>query len=345
MRLQERFCKISPVAHMPRVFLHGNPHLDNFAKTNKGEAMIDFDRSRIGPYGWDIVRFLCSVSLRREEPTKKFLSNRVLNDFIEAYLDGFANPMASFSVPELLKSAKPETWQKTTSAYLKESTGWSKKLKDSPLPSNHHLVQTFFKLYAISRKDLMLMREYRICHAGLALGSLGKPRLLIVLDPLNDKKKDKILLDIKEVYADSDTRYFFNPYVHHGYRMIEASHLYAPGMEQRLGYFSWKGRQFWGRQVPCFKAKIKGNISESKQSDLAVVVGLQLGQAHRKSLRDATPKELVKDLKSNFEDFIQIGKALNEQLYSAWFYHYRFRTEPTPAEPARRILRRITQNP
>ena len=345
LRLQDRFCKLMAVNHMPRVFLHGNPHIDNFARITKGEAMIDFDRSRMGPYGWDIVRFLSSLSLRREEPSKKFLSNRVLRDFAEAYLDGFSNPHIRFASPELLKAARPQEWQKSTTDYLKADTGWSKKLRASPLPPTHAIVANFLKLYAASRREMSLLTDYRVSQAGLALGSLGKPRVLVVLDPIRDRKKDKILLDLKEVYADADNRNFFNHFVHHGIRMIEASHLYAPGMEQRLGYFTWKDRQFWGRQVPSFKAKIKGNLSDSKQSDLAVSVGLQLGSAHRRSLRDSSPKEVIRDLKANYDTFIELGATLNEQLQSAWHYHHRFQVDQTVPKtlPPKRLLKRIIE--
>lgn len=346
LKLQERFSRLMPVSQMPRVFLHGNPHIDNFAKTPKGEGMIDFDRSRIGPYAWDLVRFLSSLSLRREEPTRKFLSNRVLREFFEAYIDAFSNPWTEFEGPTVIK-LKPEAWQKSTDAYLRKGLGWSKKLKSSSLPPNHHLVQTFLRLYAASRREPALVDDYRVSEAGVGLGSLGKPRLLVALAP-KDKKKDKILLDLKEVYSDADTRHFFNPFIHHGLRMIEASHLYAPGLETRLGYFTWKGKQFWGRQVPCFKAKLKGDLTESRQLDLAIVVGLQLGRAHRRSLRDGSPKEMMRHLKTHTDEFVRVGESLNQQLHAAWTYHYRFQDNATPtADPTSvrpsQILQRISR--
>ena len=41
----------------PVVFVHGNPHMDNYAAYPSGAAMVDFDRSRMGPFCWDISRF------------------------------------------------------------------------------------------------------------------------------------------------------------------------------------------------------------------------------------------------------------------------------------------------
>ncbi|MDE2290564.1 MAG: MFS transporter, partial [Elusimicrobia bacterium] len=76
--MQARFAELVDVKDMPRVFLHGNPHIDNYAKTNRGAALADFDRSREGPYAWDLVRFMVSLSLRQKTPHHKLLPKSVL---------------------------------------------------------------------------------------------------------------------------------------------------------------------------------------------------------------------------------------------------------------------------
>ncbi|MDE2291466.1 MAG: dTMP kinase, partial [Elusimicrobia bacterium] len=51
--MQERFAQLMDLSAMPQAFLHGSPHVDNYAKSARGAAMVDFDRSRLGPYAWD----------------------------------------------------------------------------------------------------------------------------------------------------------------------------------------------------------------------------------------------------------------------------------------------------
>lgn len=93
MNLQQRFVDLYDIRRIPKVFIHGNPHLDNYAKTNNGEAMVDFDRSRIGPYVWDIVRFLSSLSLKYEnKDPSKLLPKKTLEAFLEGYVYSFNNP-------------------------------------------------------------------------------------------------------------------------------------------------------------------------------------------------------------------------------------------------------------
>ena len=45
--MQARLEKIIDLRLVPRVLIHGNPHLDNYVRTFRGSALLDFDRSRI----------------------------------------------------------------------------------------------------------------------------------------------------------------------------------------------------------------------------------------------------------------------------------------------------------
>ncbi len=319
LALQSRFSELANLKSSPRVFLHGNPHVDNFAKTLHGEAMIDFDRSRVGPYCWDIVRLLCSVSLKREEAGKRFLSKRVVRDFLDGYLAGFEKPEVRFRAPELLKQLRPRDWEKSTAAYLQHNKRWAQKMRARPLFPSHPTVQALVAGYFQSRHESDWDAQWRINEAGQASGSLGKGRIIVALASLKDKN-DQILLDLKEVYDDMDSVHFYNPYVHHGLRMIEASFLHAPRFEQRLGFMSFRGKQYWGRQIPTFKAKLKGTLNENQQADFVAAVGGQLGRAHRMSLRAAEPKQLEKDLKENFGTWLGVAERLNEELRRAWEY-------------------------
>jgi aminoglycoside/choline kinase family phosphotransferase len=89
MKMQRHFTTLIDHEKLPQVFLHGNPHTENYIINEQGSGMVDFDRSCTGAYAWDIVRFLCSLSLKRMEATTPFLSQTVLEYFREGYLRGF----------------------------------------------------------------------------------------------------------------------------------------------------------------------------------------------------------------------------------------------------------------
>ena len=94
----------------PSVFVHGNPHLDNFVRTFTGVGMVDFDRSRIGPYSWDIVRFLGSLQLYGEDEVS--LSKEVIKCFLRGYKASFRNPEIFYSIPSFLQDVQPKNWQR-----------------------------------------------------------------------------------------------------------------------------------------------------------------------------------------------------------------------------------------
>ena len=116
--MQTVFSDLVDHTDIPRILIHGNPHLANYCKTRRGAAMVDFDRSRIGPYAYDIVRFLISVSLSRQTPTKQLLHPIILEQFKRGYRAGFALENDDFEEMYKLKTKIPNHWQLSTDSYL-----------------------------------------------------------------------------------------------------------------------------------------------------------------------------------------------------------------------------------
>lgn len=317
--MQGKLARLTDLSKVPVTFLHGNPHIDNYVKTFKGSAMLDFDRSRLGPYCWDIIRFLSSLSLRRENDDG-FLDRKVIEYFLDAYIVHFLNPEIPSKQLKMLKSVSPERWQMTTKDYLKSNKRWAKKMRENPLPLNSDLAGGILKNFLESRKELDLLNLYQVSEVGLTPGSLGKKHFIYSLVPKNiDSHLDGIILDIKEVYADRDTKYFYSPCSHHGERMIMASQVFADGMEERLGFCTYQNKQYWGRQIPSFAVKVKKYLNKDEQCDFAYSVGSELGKGHRKGLLKSDSAELLeKDLISNFDKYYKISKLLTYELSLAY---------------------------
>lgn len=326
IHLQTRFTELLDATQMPLVFLHGNPHLDNFAKTNQGEAMVDFDRSRFGPYAWDLVRFLSSLALKEQiarEAEGTVALDRGLNPklrevFRDGYLTGFEAPFQNLLVPEVLPDSRPSESERSTRAYLDSNLNWAKKMRENPVFVSHPTVQSLVELYFKGRNEFGELSQYLIEEAGTAVGSFGRTRILVVLAHKSAEASDKILLELKEAYQDPDRLPFFNPFIHHGFRMIEASHLYAEGFEMRLSFLTWRHRQYWARQIPPFKSKLPKNLTETQRESLAYRVGVQLGKAHRKSIRDVTPQRLLAHLRDQYGTFIEVALKMNQEIRSQY---------------------------
>jgi uncharacterized protein (DUF2252 family) len=131
--MQQRFSEMLDLSQTPCVFLHGNPHIDNFVKTSKIEAMIDFDRSRFGPYSWDLVRFASSLSIRREEMTSEFLNHKVMTHLKESYVEAFTNPYKHHLHSEVMPQIQPSNAELSTKAYLAANLNWAQKMRENPI--------------------------------------------------------------------------------------------------------------------------------------------------------------------------------------------------------------------
>lgn len=317
--MQAKLPRLLDLTKIPVTFIHGNPHLDNYVKTARGSAMMDFDRSRMGPYAWDVIRFLASLSLKREDE-RGFLYPEVVEAFIDSYIIHFLNPDIPSKQLKLLKNVRPENWQLSTKNYLLADKRWAKKMREHALSPKSEVVIHLLKSFLESRQELSLLNDYKISEVGHTPGTLGKKHFIYSLVPKNpDSHLDHIILDIKEVYAEKSNKWFYTPVPHHGLRMIEAANIYAPGMEERLGFCTVNNRQYWGRQVPPFAVKVKKYLDKNEQIDFAYSVASELGKGHRKGLRDPKEVDLVeKDFTENFDKYYKVSKLLCYELKLAF---------------------------
>ncbi|MFY7993560.1 MAG: DUF2252 family protein [Bacteriovoracaceae bacterium] len=316
--MQSKMGRFLDLSKIPTVFMHGNPHLDNYIKTFQGAGMVDFDRSRLGPYAWDIIRFLSSVSLKRQDGDG-FLDRKVVEAFIDGYFVHFLHPDIPYKQIKSLKEVNPQKWQVTTKDYLKANKKWAKKMRDYPISPKNADVSKILTEFLRNRHDENLLDDYTLDEAGFTPGTLGKEHYIFSLVPKNpDSHLDSILLDMKEVYVEKNTKYFYSPCEHNGERMILASKIFADGLEQRLGFFTYNNRQYWGRQIPSFVAKVKGMLNKEEQIDVAYSVGTQLGKGHRKSIDQKTAELIEKDFHLHFDTYYKISKLFTYEVSIAF---------------------------
>jgi|GEM_PF-136925 len=317
--MQERFAQLMDMASMPKVMLHGSPHVDNYAKSHQGAAMVDFDRSRVGPYAWDLVRLMVSLSLRQKKSAEGHLLDKsVLKQLKKGYLHGFRHPDRPFSEARILKDVEAEPDEETTDAYLKKGK-WAKEMRASPLPVDDADVVELIAGYNRSVGGTLL-DDYQIEEAGRGQGSMGFRGLFLVVLAPKDKKSglDRILLNIKQVRADPDTEWYKNPYDTEIERMHKAAQLYAPGWALRPGSATLDGVEYDVRQIDPLNAKIKKMLNLEQQADLAYAIGTQLGRAHRLSLQDgAGAAQLEQHLEKHFDEIVAAGLTIRDEIEAA----------------------------
>lgn len=312
---QRRFAELYEPTNVPVAFLHGNPHLDNYVKTPRGAAMVDFDRARLGPYVYDTVRFLLSVSLRRAARDRRLLHPVVLESYRRGYLFG-ASGVGTEEVVAL-KKKRPKKWQRSTRAYIRSNKVWAERLGKYAVDADEPYLYVMLASYLESRSELEVLDTHFIEAAAVVPGSMGKKHTLLLLTP-HDDGDDQRLLDVKEVYDEPDDAWFTNPYPHNGQRMVEAGELHAPGWEIRPGYATFEGVEYWCREVPTQQVKLKRPLTEVEQVDVCFAVGSQLGRAHRLSMDGISAEAHLADFTLRFDNLVDVASELRRELEVAY---------------------------
>ena len=317
--MQERFAQLMEMSAMPRVFLHGSPHLDNYAKSRQGAAMVDFDRARVGPYAWDLVRLMVSISLRRKKAHADLLDAEVLKQLKKGYLRGFRHPDRPFSEARLVKDVEPAGDETSTDAYLAADKKWAHEMRSRPLARDDPDVTALVRSWSAGRGDGAL-DEYFVEEAGRGQGSMGfRDIFLVVLAPKDARSgQDRILLNFKRTRTDPDTEWYKSPYPAEAERMAAASDLYAPDWERYNGGAILADVEYYVHQIDPQNAKIKKMLDKEQQADFAYAVGTQLGRAHRLSLQEgATAAGLEAHLAAHFDDIVAAGLTIRDEVVEA----------------------------
>jgi len=315
LRMQERFVDMIDHKDIPQVFVHGSPHLDNYSRNERCMAMVDFDRSRNGPYAWDLVRVLTSVLYRQRNPQP--LTSGLADELFLGYRAGFKKPGNPFKEMDLLADVELDSPEFPVRDYLAQNKKWALELRRFVIPKEDEEMNQVLRGYLRSIEQVDLLDTYQVALAGKARGSMGRIRYLVLLT-CDDPTKDWILLEIKHVREDEDNEWYSNPFEHHGERMRHASQLYAPGWDLCEGYTTLSGVQYWGHRLPTVNLKLKKPLSVHDQLDFLYCVGQQLGRAHAISQVDGSRKELLRHLEAHEFKLIESAHTMKHELDHAY---------------------------
>lgn len=318
-QLQRMFTELMDLDGVPSLLLHGNPHLDNYARTYNGAGLLDFDRARVGPSLWDVTRALTSIAFW-SEGAHALIHQEVSSCFFAAYTRALEDRLVYWEPPDFLRQIRPKKYQMTAERYVKSGKKWVKKLHRNQVEPELPFYAELFQAYTQTLPEGAL-KHWSLKEVAEVPGSMGKRHYVYLLKSLV-KTRAPILLDIKETYTEEDSEHFFNPFEHQGERMVTASRLYSPGLEERIGFCSHQGEQYWVRQIPTFSAKVPVGLSQDEALQLAQAIGTQLGRGHRVVDEvyhaGAKTSALIEALKGREREVLRVGAELNASVLSCF---------------------------
>ncbi|MFQ5631582.1 MAG: DUF2252 family protein [bacterium] len=272
----------------PPLNLHGDAHLEQYAVTDLGRGLTDFDDSSMGPAILDILRF--GVSLRLACQTHGWIDNaeRLFDAFLLGYRQALNNPDANAKEPVVVRRIR-SGFEEEKQEFFEWVESQMLPISGSAQDSLHKAMQQYID--AMIADNPKLERNYfQLQQAGylqMGIGSALDIKYLVRIRGASDDPMDDVVLEIKEVRDISGISCIIRTQKADPFRVLlgQARIAYAPF--KHLGYFRFRRLTFWVHSWVENYKEVKIGKSFKTEDELAEVahdVGLQLGHGHTRHI-------------------------------------------------------------
>jgi hypothetical protein len=280
-------------AAMPRVRLHGDPHVEQYAVTDLGRGLADYDDASIGPAAIDLVRMGTSIVLAaRVRAFSDADRDRAIDELFRGYAEGLQGKGLAPAAPPLASSLLAK--------FSKDRKGFLDATEKSLVPidaEEDRFARARLDEYLASVKGKEPKRSpgfYSVKRVGrlkLGLGSALVRKYLVRLEGPTASQEDDVIMEIKEVSDLSNV-----PCVEQlpgGAVEHRADEQRKSGADKKLLLPALlPDQRFWVNEwlSNYQEAKVK-KLEAQDLSSIAYEMGVELGQEHTKAIPGAsTPK-------------------------------------------------------
>ncbi|MEM1022161.1 MAG: DUF2252 family protein [Myxococcota bacterium] len=278
---------------LPLVNLHGDAHLVQYASTQLGFGLDDFDEAGFGPAVVDLVRFGASIHIACQEVDFPCDAASAVEVFLAAYRRAVLAPRTPLAVPTWVRRARrrPDSNREAHLAFAESL------MAPVDPPTRRHLDEAWAEMTTMLRNTgFRASQDYldivRVGRIDLGVGSaLTQKYLLRVRGPSSDPSDDRII-EVKAHSGEDRTSCVFHP--------PTGGVLYPQVMQRRLGrvspeilaYLASSGttsneeeqqaQTYWVRSWdPDYKELGLDELADQAElEEVAADAGLQLGRGH-----------------------------------------------------------------
>jgi len=193
----------SDLPSMGHVQLHGDAHVEQYAVTETGYGLDDFDDTSEGSPVIDLVRFIGSLRLAAYERGWIGQFDRLADAFLRGYQEGLSEagtpPVAWLAVPRLVQRLRKRP-VRDQAAFL----AWADGLMRPVEPRTADATRRAFDLLAAHmatgepQRPAGYFRVKRIGGIELGIGSRGLPKLLVRVEGRTAAANDDVILEAKQ---------------------------------------------------------------------------------------------------------------------------------------------------
>lgn len=273
---------------MPSLNLHGDAHIEQYAITDLGRGLTDFDDASTGPGMIDILRFGVSLQLAARENGWNNKRGELLEVFLRGYRSALENPDTTAPEPALVQQIRAG-FTVDREAYFR----WVDEImapappevRDSLIQAMQPYIET-----KLAEKPSLTEAYFQIVDFGylhMGIGSALDLKFLVRIRGAGDAAADDVVLEIKEVRDLSGIDCIDSGREQDPFRILVGQTRIAYAPFKHLGYFRFRERNFWVHSWVDNYKEVKIETSFSAREDLQEVaydVGVQLGKGHIKHI-------------------------------------------------------------
>lgn len=283
----------------PSFNLHGDAHIEQYAVTDLGRGLTDFDDSSTGPAVLDLLRFGVSLRLTCQANGWGNQTDALLDKFLFAYRLAITDPKVIAPEPGVVQKLRG-AFKHNRNEYL----AWVNSVMQ-PMPDDESeaLISALgpYIEYTLESNEGYSEKFFEIIQVGylrMGIGSALDTKYLLRVRGKSDKPADDVILEIKEVRDLTGIECITIPQRSDPFRVLLGQARIAYEPYKLLGYIRLQGRSFWIHAWVDNYAELDSDESFQSMEELAEVVfdvGIQLGQGHPKQIADPLGKQLRRE--------------------------------------------------
>lgn len=322
------------VGHLPDVNLHGDAHVEQYAVTDLGRGLTDFDDSTSGPAAIDLLRFSVSLRLTCSQRGWEGAAEGLIARFLQGYRDALVNPEVVCAEPSVVSRIRKK-FKYDRKAYFEWVDSIVKSVPEQEQAQLREALKPYVEM--MFAEDGSLAPGYftvkSIGGLQMGIGSALDLKYLVRVEGVTAAPDDDVVLEVKEVRNLRGIACISHQDKIDPFRILVGQSRIAYEPYKLLGYLSHRDRVFWIHSwVDNYKEMKIGKSFASVEELTEVVydVGVQLGRGHPAKIADPLGLQLrmaqIKMLDEHREDILRASSKMAADTLSAWS---RFKEEAT----------------
>ncbi len=271
-------------AGAPSLNLHGDAHLEQYAVTDLGRGLTDFDDSSIGPAVVDLVRFGTSLHLACGEEDCGEAPEALLDEMLRGYRAALADPEIDTPEPRLA-AAKRQGFRQDREGFYGFVDSTMEPVPEAERAELEAALEPYFQAMLEDEGDLDadFFAVERLGYLRMGVGSALDLKYLVRVRGASADPLDDVVLQVKQVRDLKGIPCIRTDPGADPLRVLRGHLRIARRPFRFLGYARFKGRNFWAHAWVENYSELEIEEAFAAPGELAEIaydVGVQLGHGH-----------------------------------------------------------------